>query len=132
MNRVTPDVVTDVTDKQIFVFGSNESGIHGAGAAKAALSFGAEIGVGFGFSGNTFAIPTKDWKIKTLSLQTIQHYVARFIAAARLYSELEFLVTPIGCGLAGYEVIDIAPFFRECIDLKNVHLPESFWTYLKQ
>ena len=130
MERVIQDNITELADNQIFVFGSNESGIHGAGAAKMAMSFGAEMDKGFGFSGNTFAIPTKDWDIQTLPLRDIEHYVRRFTAAARLYDKIEFLVTEIGCGLAGYKVGDIAPFFSEASRLPNVHMSKRFWEYL--
>lgn len=129
-NRITPEDIQEIQDSQVFVFGSNEAGIHGAGAAKVALAFGAEMYKGFGFGGNTFAIPTKDWAIKSLPLETIKHYVDRFLVAAKMYEDLEFLVTKIGCGLAGYQVADIAPMFKEAVDIENVHLPEEFWNYL--
>lgn len=130
MNRVIQDNITELEEHQIFVFGSNESGVHGAGAAKVAMSFGAEMEKGFGFSGNTFAIPTKDWEIKTLPLEAIEHYVKRFTAAATVYDKLEFLVTEVGCGLAGYKVGDIAPLFTEASKLPNVHMSQRFWDYL--
>ena len=129
--RVTPHNITEVSDKEIFVFGSNESGIHGAGAAKVALSFGAEMYKGFGFAGNTFAIPTKDWVIKPLPLDTIEHYVKRFIAATKDEFQYDFLVTAIGTGLAGFKVSDIAPMFRDALDLENVYLPQEFLNYWK-
>jgi len=128
--RTTPEDIQEVTDKQVFVMGSNEAGIHGAGAARVALSFGAEMYKGFGFGGNTFAIPTKDWTIQPLPLDVIEHYVKRFLVAAKFYEDLTFLVTKIGCGLAGYEVKDIAPMFKEAVDMENIHLPEEFWNYL--
>jgi hypothetical protein len=130
--RITPEKITEVSDNEIFVFGSNESARHGAGAAKVALAFGADFNTCFGFAGNTFAIPTKDWEIKTLPLSVIRHYVDRFLAVVPLYPELTFLVTALGTGLAGYTVADIAPLFEEAITMENVHLPETFWNYLKQ
>ena len=99
--------------QMIFVFGSNESGIHGAGAAKAALSKGAVLGVGFGRQGRTFALPTKDWRIDFMRKPVIEHYVARFIAYADVNRDLEFQVTRVGCGLGGWEDKDIAPMFRD-------------------
>lgn len=129
--RITPENITQLSENEIFVFGSNEQGAHGAGAARVALAFGAELGMGFGFAGNTFAIPTKDWSIKTLPLDVIKHYVERFLVAAKLHPELTFLVTAIGTGLAGYTVADIAPLFEKAMEIENVHLPESFWNYLK-
>jgi hypothetical protein len=96
----------------IFVFGSNESGIHGAGAAAyAKVHHGAVYGVGWGLQGTSFGIPTKDWDIETLDLGVIDFYVARFLAFAELKKHLTFKVTRIGCGLAGLEDYQIAPMF---------------------
>lgn len=98
----------------VFVFGSNESGIHGAGAARHAYDKqGAQLGQGFGLAGRSFAIPTKDWTIGPLSLATIEFYVRRFIAFAKLNPGSNFNVTAIGCGLAGYRHSDIAPMFKD-------------------
>lgn len=96
----------------IFVFGSNESGIHGSGAAyHANQKLGAEMGHGFGPTGTTFAIPTKDWEIKPLQKRVIKHYVDRFLAYAYDREFFDFKITRIGCGLAGYHDSDIAPMF---------------------
>jgi len=101
------------TDNMIFVFGSNEAGIHGAGAAHwASRNRGARYGCGFGHMGNSFAIPTKDRTIQhTLSLRVIRTYVDAFITYAGGRPDLEFQVTCIGCGLAGLKNEDIAPMF---------------------
>ena len=127
--RVTPENITELKDNEIFVFGSNEAGIHGAGAARLALEkFGAIDGLGFGMTGvsHSFAIPTKDWHIRTLPLDVIEFYVNRFIDFAKNSPYLHFLVTQIGCGLAGYKPEQIAPLFRRCLLFKNVSLPQSF------
>ena len=101
----------------IFVFGSNESGIHGGGAAKVARdSYGAIWGVGFGRHGNSFAIPTKSWGIEeTLPLPVIRHYVDAFKRYASFAPVTEFKVTQLGCGLAGLKARDIAPMFGNYI-----------------
>jgi hypothetical protein len=123
--RYTPDHITQLKPYEIFVFGSNEAGIHGAGAAKIANRlFGAEFGKGVGITGKTYAIPTKNHMIKTLSLNAIEKYVKRFVEDAKNYPYLTFLVTEIGCGLAGYAPKDIAPFFRGAPE--NVVLPKKF------
>jgi hypothetical protein len=97
----------------IFVFGSNEAGHHGLGAAKTArLHHGAIMGQGFGPMGRSFGIPTKDWRIETLPVNVIQHYINRFIVCARFEPDLEFQVTAIGCGLAGLRHDVIAPLFK--------------------
>lgn len=95
----------------IFVFGSNERGVHGAGAALFAKKYkGAVYGVGFGHQGHSFAIPTKDWNIDTLPLSSVAFYVERFLAYAQK-SEHTFHLTKIGCGLAGHSENEISKLF---------------------
>lgn len=130
MRRVTPDNITNLDRNEVFVFGSNEKGLHGAGAAFLAWKkFGAALNQGYGPSGNTFAIPSKDWNVQTLSVADIKPYVDRFIAYTKthLAAGWKFYVTQIGCGLAGYKPEDIAPLFAECKYIKNVYLPDAFW-----
>ena len=96
----------------IFVFGSNRAGIHGAGSARCAERlYGAKWGVGEGPTGRAYAIPTKDENIKTLPLYKIKRHVDKFIEYATDHPEFTFKVTRIGCGLAGYEDKDIGPLF---------------------
>lgn len=97
----------------VFVFGSNRRGIHGAGAAHHALIYhGAQPYKGEGYYGNSYALPTKDQRIHTLGLPEITKHVDKFLAFARSNPQLEFKVTRIGCGLAGYRDQDIAPMFK--------------------
>jgi len=111
--------------KKIFVFGSNLSGIHGAGAAKFALeNHGAIWGIGIGPQGDSFAIPTKDYRIRTLPLYHIESSVKFFMTYAKEHPELTFQVTRIGCGLAGYVDGQIAPMFKGAPD--NCELPEGW------
>jgi len=118
-------MIISLKPNQIFVFGSNLAGIHGAGAAKQAYEkFGAVMHKGVGHYGQSYALPTKDRRIETLDLQTIQQFVNHFLTYAQLHPELEFLLTPIGCGLAGYEPKDIAPMFKSAPT--NVILPPEF------
>ena len=120
----TPPKIYSLEPNQIFVFGSNLAGRHGRGAAKDALKFGAVHGKGSGLHGQTYAIPTKDRNIKTLPLPHIQGSVDVFIGFASACPNLQFLVTEIGCGLAGYKPEQIAPMFANAPG--NVVLPESF------
>ncbi len=109
----------------IFVFGSNEAGRHGAGAALfARKDRGAIYGQGVGLQGCSYAIPTKDRNIRTLALPKIEEYVKQFVAFARQHLELTFEVTRIGCGLAGYTDSQIAPMFEDAPD--NCHLPRGW------
>jgi len=114
---------------EVFVFGSNKSGVHGAGAAKAALKhFGAVWGVGVGYTGDSYAIPTKDERIETMSLSDIRDYVNAFIVNAREVKK-KYFVTRVGCGLAGYKDSDIAPMFKGAP--MNCNFPEEWKEYLE-
>lgn len=125
--RVTPSWIDDLQENQVFVFGSNLAGMHGGGAARVArLRFGAVMGNGVGMQGRSYAIPTMQGGTKT-----IRPYVNAFIAYAKEHPELTFLVTPIGCGIAGFEPEDIAPLFEEASNVENIWLPKSFWEVLE-
>lgn len=125
--QITCEFIQKLAPHEIFVFGSNEAGIHGAGAAFTALDFGAEIGVGFGLKGQTFAIPTKDKKLEVLPLENIAEYVDLFYSQIKTMTDKHFLVTAIGTGLAGYSARDIAPLFgRRFLDLEHVAMPQDF------
>jgi len=134
MNRkITPENITKLADNEIFVFGSNLSGRHGKGAAKTALGWGAKWGQASGLQGKTYGIPTKDASVRrTLSIKEIKPFVDEFINFAKEHSEMNFLVTEIGCGLAGYKAKDIAPLFKSVEGLENVYLPEKFWHKISQ
>lgn len=125
--RVTPEWIDDLQENQVFVFGSNLAGMHGGGAARIArLRFGAVMGNGVGMQGRSYAIPTMQGGTKTIS-----PYVNDFIRYAYEHPELTFLVTPIGCGIAGFEPEDIAPLFENACEVENIWLPESFWEELE-
>lgn len=124
--RVTPSWIDDLQENQVFVFGSNLAGMHGGGAARVArLRFGAVMGNGVGMQGRSYAIPTMQG-----GTETIRPYVNDFIAYAKEHPELTFIVTPIGCGIAGFEPEDIAPLFKEASNVENIWLPKSFWEVL--
>jgi hypothetical protein len=130
--RTTPDEIKKLEQGQIFVFGSNLSGRHGKGAAKTALGWGAKWGQATGLQGRTYGIPTKDSSIRrTLTIIEIKPFVDEFIEFAKNNPNLTFLVTEIGCGLAGHKQKDIAPLFLNAVDVENIHLPEKFWHKLK-
>ena len=121
--RVTPEWIDTLADNEVFVFGSNLAGMHGGGAARVArLRFGAVMGQGVGLQGQSYAIPTMQGGV-----ETIRPYVDEFVDFARTHPEKRFLVTPIGCGIAGFEPEDIAPLFAAARNVDNIALPESFW-----
>lgn len=132
-NRTTPEKIANLKVNEVFVFGSNLSGRHGKGAAKTALGWGAKYGQGNGIQGRTYGIPTKDQTVtKTLSLEQIKPYVEQFIDWAEYHSGNIFLVTEIGCGLAGYKPKDVAFLFARAKNIDNIHLPERFWRLLNK
>lgn len=130
--NASPDRIAKLEDNEIFVFGSNRAGRHGKGAAKLAVKFGAQYGKGEGLHGKTYGIPTKDRKINTLTLSEIEYAVNRFIKFAKENPSMIFLVTEIGCGLAGYKPKEIAPMFEEALSYDNIKLPQRFIQILNQ
>ena len=123
--RVASDRIADLGANEIFVFGSNIQGMHGGGAAwYAHKKFGAEWGVGEGLTGRTYALPTMEGK------SSLKHAVDNFTLCARQHPGLIFLVTAVGCGIAGYTAGEVAPLFKEAATLENVYLPQVFWEAL--
>ena len=118
----TPDRISSLGENEIFVFGSNLAGSHGGGAAWAAFKrFGAIMGQGVGLQGQSYAIPTMQGGV-----ETIKPYVDEFICFAQSHPEMKFLVTRIGCGIAGFRDEEIAPLFTAALDVENVILPREF------
>ena len=115
----TPERITELKTNEIFVFGSNLAGAHGGGAAYTAYrKFGAIWGQGVGLQGQSYAIPTMQGGV-----DTIRPYVDEFIAFAKVHPELTFLVTRVGCGIAGFTNEEIAPLFSEAHAVPNIVLP---------
>lgn len=126
MKRITPEFIRDLKPNEIFVFGSNLAGAHGGGAARLAYEkFGAIMGKGVGLQGQSYAIPTMQG-----GPDTILPYVEEFIRFADQHPELTFLVTKIGCGIAGFRPSEIAPLFAAAIEVENIYLPQDFWEEL--
>lgn len=123
--RVAPDNIKSLESNEIFVFGSNAGGYHGGGAAAFAMhKFGAIWGQGEGLQGQSYAIPTME------GIESMRAAIDRFTQFADQHPELRFLVTRVGCGIAGYSVREVAPLFKGCISLENVALPSDFWDVL--
>lgn len=114
--------ISELKENEIFVFGSNLAGAHGGGAAWLAHKrFGAVWGEGVGLHGQTYAIPTMQGGV-----ETIKPYVDEFIRFAKEHIGYRFLVTRIGCGIAGFRDEEIAPLFREAVSVENIILPKEF------
>ena len=125
-DRITPERITKLNPNEIFVFGSNLAGMHAGGAARIAKDkFGAIMGQGVGLQGQSYAIPTMQGGV-----DTIMPYVEEFIRFADCHPEMTFLVTRIGCGVAGFTPADIAPLFAGAVGIPNIHLPLDFWKEL--
>ena len=112
--RYTPENITKLAENEIFVFGSNARGMHGKGAAKQAyLYFGAEYWVGEGLTGQCYALPTLDGNLNKLSDDELSEHVSTFLDTADGNPNLVFLLTRVGCGLAGYDEEYIKSVFKE-------------------
>ncbi len=127
--RISPKWIDSLSANEVFVFGSNLAGVHGAGAARKAMEWGAVWGQGVGLQGQTYAIPTMQGGV-----DTIKPYVDEFLAFAKSHPELKFLVTEIGCGIAGFTVEEIAPLFKAALseEYGNVFLPERFYGVMEE
>ena len=126
--RITSNHITELKPNEIFVFGSNLQGYHGGGAARLAMNqWGAVWRQGTGLQGQTYAIPTMQGGIGT-----IRPYIDQFIKFAQNDPERTFLVTEIGCGIAGFRPADIAPLFKNAINIPNIWLPQRFWEILQK
>lgn len=123
--KISPARISSLEPHEVFVFGSNAQGAHGAGAARLAHErFGAQWGQGNGMQGQSYAIDTMS------GLPVLQRKVAAFLTFAAAHPELEFLVTEIGCGIAGFTPAEVAPAFRGAS--ANVALPERFAAELEE
>lgn len=131
--RVSAKHIDKLEDDEVFVFGSNTEGMHAGGAARMAMNWGAIYGKAFGLQGKTFAIPTVDYtRSGKMSVDEIKKYVDEFLDFTIKNKDKKFLVTEIGCGIAGFKVSEIAPLFRKALEYSNVYLPERFINYLKE
>jgi len=120
--RVTPDRITELGENEVFVFGSNLAGAHGGGAALLAYrKFGAIWGLGVGLQGQSYGIPTMHGGV-----DAIKPYVDEFIEFAKTRPDLTFLVTRVGCGIAGFTNEEISPLFAKAHEVENIVLPSGW------
>ena len=120
--QTTPHFIQALLEDEVFVFGSNLEGMHLGGAAHVAYSkFGAVMGQGVGMQGQSYGIPTMQGGV-----ETIVPYVDEFIEFAKQNPDIYFYVTRIGCGIAGFKDEEIAPLFRNALEVDNICLPQSF------
>ena len=120
--KFTPGRVERLSQCEIFVFGSNLEGQHMGGAARMAYErFGAEWGVGDGPTGRCYVIPTMHGGLKE-----IRPYAEKFIAYAKEHPKNRFLLTRVGCGIAGFKDDDMAQLFEDALDVPNITYPREW------
>lgn len=131
-NRITPTEIHELKENEIFVFASNEGGLFfGENVSHLnAIKFGAQRGYWHGRYGDTYAIPTKDWKFDVLPADLIQKEVDKFIVYAKENPELTFLVYEMNYRLKGHTPKEIAPLFTNALEVNNIFLPKEFWDVL--
>lgn len=118
-------MITSLKENEVFVFGSNLAGQHIGGAAKQAHEeFGAEMGVGEGMTGQCYAFPTLGKNFEKLPLHMLMRSVRKLYNRCLDYPKYVFLLTPVGTGIAGYDVSEIAPLFKN--HPRNIVMPEEF------
>ena len=127
MKNKTPNKISKLKDNEIFVFGSNMNGLHSGGAAKLAKDkFKAEQGIAEGLTGNAYAFPTLDSEMKKQSFTEIEKSADKLLEVVAENQDKHFLITEVGCGIAGFNPEEMAPHFRNFIEIENVSLPEKF------
>ena len=128
--RVTPERVDRLQPGEIFVFGSNDKGLHAGGAARAAQrKFGAKMGIAEGPQGQSYAIPTVG---DGIGPQEIGEAFRRFVDYAKTHPENTFLLTAIGCGHGGYAPDILSQYLEDGIHVSNIHFPMVFWQAFKK
>lgn len=126
-DRCTPEIITELNENEVFVFGSKPDGNHKGGAAKIAVEkFGAQQGLGEGFSGQSYAIPVHKWHTHKMDKA-----VKNFVGYAKKHSDKVFYVLPVGCGAASIDVRVVSEMFSKAMDFDNVFLPRQFISSLK-
>lgn len=118
-------MINKLKDNQIFVFGSNLAGNHMGGAAlQAKEKFGAEDGVGEGLIGQSYAFPTLGYELEKLTERELVRSRDNLYKCAVENPDKEFLLTKVGCGIAGYPEEQMASLFANLPE--NVVLPVTW------
>lgn len=118
-------MIYELSDNQIFVFGSNIIGNHYGGAAKQAFEqFGAQWGVGEGLTGQSYAFPTLDEHMQPVSNTQLKYSRFKLYKFANEHPELTLLLTKVGCGIAGFSEERMKKLFTNAP--KNIIKPKGW------
>lgn len=138
MKEFTPENITSLKPNEVFVFGSNRNGNHLGGAAAVAYAkFGAEWGVGEGLTGRSYALPTLNEGMEKVTEDELRDSFVKFLEFANDNRQLTFLMTKVGCGIAGWDIVDVTRLFWQAAKRvtpsddwigvpSNVVLPKEF------
>lgn len=133
VNRITYEPIIELYPHEMAVCGSNTAGVAIGELAKYCYDdFGAKYGVGFGPTGQCYMVPTKDASLKVLPLKDIAIYLKVFFEYAIQNPSTIFKCSSIGCNAGEYSIDEIAPLFRDAVQIKNIHLPVEFWDILNK
>lgn len=120
--RCTPEIITELKENEVIVFGSKPDGNHKSGAAKIAFEkFGAQQGLGEGISGQSYAIPVHKYHTHKMDKA-----VKSFVGYAKTHADKIFYVLPVGCGSAGIDIRVVSEMFSKAMDYDNIYLPRPF------
>ena len=134
--KYVPQIVYSLGRNEIFVFGSNRLGNHIGGAANVAFrEFGASWGVGEGLTSNTYALPTLDEQYNQVTMDELYESFVKFLKCVASNQDKLFLLTPVGCGIAGFDTNQVADVFWRAVknnfpgpafELRRIVLPATF------
>lgn len=138
MMKYTPETIMFLEPNEVFVFGSNMNGNHAGGAAFVAQErFGAEWGCSEGLRGQSYAIPTLNRNMEKVTRKQLHVSFVIFIDCVIKHPEKVFYLTKIGCGIAGWNIYEVATIFFDALFLSelegklpsNLILPKEFHLY---
>lgn len=123
-NGISKSMIKKLELDEIFVFGSNALGMHEGGAARQAHEqFGAEWGIGEGLTGQCYAIPTLDEHMNRVHVQKLIRSIIRLKKCCEENLDKKFLLTKVGCGIAGFDEDKIKSLFNEHGRTSNLEFP---------
>lgn len=118
-------MINNLEQNQIIVVGTNLAGKHLGGAARQAHNdFGLVWGVGEGLYGKTYAFPTLTEDFGKRAIASLQESVRKLYQCCNDNQDKQFLLTPVGTGIAGYAVNEMKALFTN--PPTNLVLPEEF------